>query len=64
MMVNSSSHKVAPLTNKIKDFYKDIANQFFVHENEELEENVRAWNILFSDESVAIKLAKEILKNE
>lgn len=48
----------------LKDFYKDIANQFFVHENEELEENVRTWNILFSDKSVAIKLAKEILKNE
>ena len=47
----------------LKVFYKDIANQFIVHENENEEENVFSKNILFSEESVAVNLAKEIVQN-
>jgi hypothetical protein len=34
-----------------------------VHENENEEENVFSKNILFSEESVAVNLAKEIVQN-
>ena len=47
----------------LKVFYQDIANQFIVHENENEEENVFSKNILFSEESVAVNLAKEIVQN-
>ena len=47
----------------LKVFYQDIANQFIVHENETEEENVFSKNILFSEESVAVNLAKEIVRN-
>ena len=47
----------------LKVFYQDIANQFIVHENETEEENVFIKNILFSEESVAVNLAKEIVRN-
>ena len=47
----------------LKVFYQDIANQFIVHENENEEENVFSKNILFSEESVAVNLAKEIVRN-
>ena len=47
----------------LKVFYQDIANQFIVHENETEEENVFSKNILFSEESVAVNLAKEIVQN-
>ena len=47
----------------LKVFYQDIANQFIVHENENEEENVFSKNILFSEDSVAVNLAKEIVQN-
>jgi LPPG:FO 2-phospho-L-lactate transferase len=47
----------------LKVFYQDIANQFIVHENENEEENVFSKNILFSEESVAVNLAKEIVQH-
>ena len=47
----------------LKVFYQDIANHFIVHENENEEENVFSKNILFSEESVAVNLAKEIVQN-
>jgi LPPG:FO 2-phospho-L-lactate transferase len=47
----------------LKVFYQGIANQFIVHENENEEENVFSKNILFSEESVAVNLAKEIVQN-
>ena len=47
----------------LKIFYQDIANQFIVHENENEEENVFSKNILFSEESVAVNLAKEIVQH-
>jgi LPPG:FO 2-phospho-L-lactate transferase len=48
----------------LKVFYEDIANKFIVHENEKSEKNIKTKNILFSDEKIAVNLAKEIISDE
>ena len=61
---NFKAFGLEPNIEGLKVFYKDIANNFIVHENEKSERNVRTKNILFSDEEIAVNLAKEIIRDE
>ena len=61
---NFKDFGLEPNIEGLKVFYKDIANNFVVHENEKSEKNVRTKNILFSDEEIAVNLAKEIVSDE
>ncbi len=61
---NFKAFGLEPNIEGLKVFYKDIANNFIVHENEKSEKNVRTKNILFSDEEIAVNLAKEIVSDE
>ena len=57
---NFSDFGLEPNLNGLKEFYKDIANKFVVHENERTDENTSAENILFSEPNIAVNLAKKI----
>ena len=57
---NFSDFGLQPNLNGLKEFYKDIANKFVVHENERTDENTSAENILFSEPNIAVNLAKKI----
>ena len=57
---NFSDFGLEPNLNGLKEFYKDTANKFVVHENERTDENTSAENILFSEPNIAVNLAKKI----
>ena len=57
---NFTDFGLEPNLNGLKEFYKDIANKFVVHENERTDENTSAENILFSEPNIAVNLAKKI----
>ena len=58
---NFSDFGLEPNLNGLKEFYKDTANKFVVHENERTDENTSAENILFSEPNIAVNLAKKII---
>ena len=58
---NFADFGLEPNLNGLKEFYKDIANKFVVHENERTDENTSAENILFSEPNIAVNLAKKII---
>ena len=57
---NFADFGLEPNLNGLKEFYKDTANKFVVHENERTDENTSAENILFSEPNIAVNLAKKI----
>ena len=57
---NFADFGLEPNLNGLKEFYKDIANKFVVHENERTDKNTSAENILFSEPNIAVNLAKKI----
>lgn len=57
---NFTDFGLEPNLNGLKEFYKNTANEFVVHENERTDENTSAENILFSEPNIAVNLAKKI----
>ena len=57
---NFADFGLEPNLKGLKEFYKDTANKFVVHENERTDENTSAENILFSEPNIAVNLAKKI----
>ena len=59
---NFSDLGLEPNINGLQEFYGEMVNEYIVHENESCGKNIQTKNILFSDETIAVNLAKELIK--